>query len=97
MLTDYGPVFEIWFDGANGSDGYYGGANLILNVPPDRSGRIREPDIRSLLGFRKLKDELFATNFAAAAAAARYFRFSGLHAAEKNHVSAAEIGIITAQ
>lgn len=61
-------LLQVWLDCVGR------GANLILNVPPDKHGRLREPDLRSLAGFKKLRDELLATNFATGATAAGPFR-----------------------
>jgi alpha-L-fucosidase len=32
LLTQYGEINEIWFDGANGGSGWYGGANEIRKI-----------------------------------------------------------------
>ncbi len=47
LLTSYGPIFEIWFDGANGGTGYYGGANENRKI--DRTTYYDWPDTYKLI------------------------------------------------
>jgi len=50
------------------------GANLLLNVPPDRRGIINENDSMALIGFKALKDESFGDNLLKQAST--YYEFS---------------------
>ena len=47
LLTGYGQLFEVWFDGANGGDGYYGGARERRTI--DSSTYYQWPDTWSLV------------------------------------------------
>lgn len=47
LTTKYGDVFEVWFDGANGGTGYYGGANENRKV--DRKTYYDWPNTRQIV------------------------------------------------
>ena len=43
------------------------GGNLLLNVPPDRTGKINAADSAALMGFRKIREAAFTTDLFAKA------------------------------
>ena len=47
LMTTYGEVFEVWFDGANGGDGWYGGAKDTRTI--DRKNYYNYPKIYEML------------------------------------------------
>ena len=47
LLTRYGEVYEVWFDGANGGDGWYGGAKETRTI--DRKNYYNYPRIYEIL------------------------------------------------
>ena len=47
LLTGYGPIFTVWFDGANGGDGYYGGARETRHI--DNKTYYDWPNTRSIV------------------------------------------------
>jgi alpha-L-fucosidase len=59
------------------------GANLLLNLPPDKRGLIHENDVKALQGWKKLRDAAFSNNLAAGAKASAdsYRGKSGQYAA----------------
>ena len=47
ILTRYGRLFEVWFDGANGGDGYYGGSREERTI--DRRNYYNFPKINEIV------------------------------------------------
>lgn len=47
LLTHYGKMYEVWFDGANGGDGWYGGAKESRTI--DRKNYYNYPRIYAML------------------------------------------------
>ena len=58
LLTNYGDIFEVWFDGANGGDGWYGGANEVRKI--DRTTYYEWPETYRMI--RQLQPQCLIWN-----------------------------------
>lgn len=80
------------------------GASLLLNIPPDPRGLIHENDGAALMGFKKLRDALFAEDLAQGATATadntrgNDAAFAAAHVLDCDHTTywAADDGVTTA-
>lgn len=81
------------------------GASFLLNVPPDRRGRLHENDVQSLQGFGALLRQMYAVNLARGARAkasnvrGNDRRFSAAQAIDQDRFSywATDDGVTTAE
>lgn len=60
LLTNYGKLFEVWFDGANGGDGYYGGAREVRTI--DRRNYYDFPRAWKMIGELQPNAVIFSDN-----------------------------------
>jgi alpha-L-fucosidase len=58
LLNNYGEIFEVWFDGANGGDGWYGGANETRKI--DRTTYYEWPETYRMI--RQLQPQCLIWN-----------------------------------
>jgi alpha-L-fucosidase len=58
LVKSPGELLDLYFKSVGRN------AALLLNIPPDRRGRIAEPDRIALMDFKRLRDQLFADDYA---------------------------------
>jgi len=58
LLTNYGDIYEVWFDGANGGNGWYGGADETRTI--DRTTYYQWPETYRMI--RELQPEICIWN-----------------------------------
>ena len=80
LLTNYGDVFEIWFDGANGGSGFYGGAKETRRI--DASTYYDWTNTYKLI--RKLQPNIVIWNDGGDRADLRWVGTEDGHVGEKN-------------
>ena len=78
LVKTPGELFEVYLNSVGR------GSTLLLNVPPDRSGRISEHDVQALLGWQKLIEREFRVDLARGmpASSSSYRASSALYAPE---------------